>query len=73
MIPLNGIGACSRRVPETVADVQVQFAIGELRRGREHVFKLAKLADDPAYAQVANPRESATAARLPDSLQAETT
>ena len=40
--------------PETVADVQVKFAIGELRRGREHVFKLAKLADDPAYAQVAN-------------------
>ena len=40
--------------PETVADVQVQFAIGELRRGREHVFKLAKLADDPAYVQVAN-------------------
>ena len=40
--------------PETLADVQVQFTIRELRRGREHVFRLAKLADDPAHAQVAH-------------------
>ena len=43
-----------RACPQTVADVQVQFTTRELRKGREHVFRLAKLADDPAYAQVAH-------------------
>lgn len=39
--------------PELVADIQVRFTILELRRGRQYVSKLAKLADDPAYARVA--------------------
>ena len=39
--------------PETVADVQVQFAIREFRSGREHILKLAELAHDPDHAQVA--------------------
>ena len=39
--------------PEIVAEVQVQVAASELRRGREHVPKLAELAHDSDYAQVA--------------------
>ena len=39
--------------PETVADMQVQFAIREFRSRREHIFKLAELAHDPDHAQVA--------------------
>ena len=39
--------------PEIVAEVQVQVAASELRRGREHVSKLAELAHDKAHAQVA--------------------
>ncbi len=40
--------------PEIVAEVQVQFATCEFRRGHEHViYKLRELAHDPAHAQVA--------------------
>ncbi len=39
--------------PEIVAEVQVQVAASELRRGREHVSKLAELAHDSDYSQVA--------------------
>lgn len=39
--------------PEIVAEVQVQVAASELRRGREHVSKLAELVHDKAHAQVA--------------------
>lgn len=39
--------------PETVAVVQVKFAISELRSGRDHVYKLRELAYDEAYAEVA--------------------
>ena len=39
--------------PEIVAEVQVQYATSELRRGREHVSKLAELAHDKAHVQVA--------------------
>ena len=39
--------------PEIVAEVQVQFAICEFRSGREHIYKLAKLAHDTDHAQVA--------------------
>ena len=39
--------------PETVADVQVQFAMREFRSGREHIFNLAQLAHDSDHTQVA--------------------
>ena len=39
--------------PEVVAEVQVQFAVGEFGRGEEHIYKLAELAHDKAHAQVA--------------------
>ena len=39
--------------PEIVADVQKQFAVCELRRGSEHIYKLRELAYDPHHAQVA--------------------
>ena len=39
--------------PKIVAEVQVQFAICEFRSGREHIYKLAKLAHDTDHAQVA--------------------
>ena len=38
---------------ETVAKVQVQFAVSEFRNGREHIYKLWELAHDPSHAQVA--------------------
>ena len=40
--------------PEIVAEVQVQFAICELRSGNEHIYKLYELANNPDHAQVAN-------------------
>ena len=39
--------------PETVAKVQVQFAVSEFRSGREHIYKLWELAHDPSHAQIA--------------------
>ena len=39
---------------ETVAEVQVQFAVSEFRSGREHIYKLWELAHDKAHAQVAS-------------------
>ena len=39
--------------PEIVAEVQVKFAICELRSHREHIYKLWELAYDKAHAQVA--------------------
>ena len=39
--------------PETVAESHVQFAVSELRSGREHIVKLWELAHDEAHAQVA--------------------
>ena len=38
---------------ETVAKVQVQFAVSEFRSGREHIYKFWELAHDPSHAQVA--------------------
>ena len=39
--------------PETVAAVQVKFAVSEFRSGRDHIYKLWELAYDEAYAEVA--------------------
>ena len=39
--------------PETVAEVQVEYAVSEFRSGREHIDKLRDLAHDQAHAQVA--------------------
>lgn len=39
--------------PEIVADVQIQFARSELRRGRHSICKLWELVQSPAHAQVA--------------------
>ena len=39
--------------PEIVAEVQVQLAVCEFRRGRAHISDLRELAHDPAHAQVA--------------------
>ena len=42
-----------KRLPQVVADVQVQFAVSELRNGRHSIYKLWELAHDPAHAVVA--------------------
>lgn len=39
--------------PKAVADMQVRFAIPEIRRGREHIYKLWELAHKENHAQVA--------------------
>ena len=39
--------------PEIVVEVQVRFAVSELRRGSEHTHKLWELAHDPRHAQIA--------------------
>ena len=39
--------------PETVAAVQVKFAVSEFRSGRDHIYKLWELAYDEAYVEVA--------------------
>ena len=38
---------------EIVADIQVQFAVSEFRSGRDHIYKLWKLAHDPDHTGVA--------------------
>ena len=42
-----------KRLPQVVADVQVQFAVSELHNGRHSIYKLWELAHDPAHAEVA--------------------
>ncbi len=39
--------------PEAVADMQIRFAIPEIRRGQEHIYKLWELAHKKNHAQVA--------------------